>query len=43
MNHGMRLSMFKEYSRLKLLAIADTRFCLSCGDVEAVLHGQEGT
>lgn len=26
MNHGMRLSTFKEFSRLKLLAIADTRF-----------------
>ena len=25
-NHGMRLSMFKEFSKLKLLAIADTRF-----------------
>ena len=26
MNHGMRLSMFNEFSKLKLLAIADTRF-----------------
>ncbi|CAN6182580.1 unnamed protein product, partial [Urochloa humidicola] len=26
MNHGMRLSMFNEFSRLKFLAIADTRF-----------------
>lgn len=26
MNHGMRLSIFNEYSKLKFLAIADTRF-----------------
>ena len=26
MNHGMRLSMFNEFSRLKLLSIAKTRF-----------------
>ena len=26
MNHGMRLSMFNEFSRLKLLSIAETRF-----------------
>ncbi|GJN13626.1 hypothetical protein PR202_gb00351 [Eleusine coracana subsp. coracana] len=26
MNHGMRLSMFNEFSKLKFLAIADTRF-----------------
>ncbi|XP_062217774.1 uncharacterized protein LOC133917997 [Phragmites australis] len=26
MNHSMRLSMFNEYSKLKFLAIADTRF-----------------
>jgi hypothetical protein len=26
MNHGMRLSMFNEYSKLKFLAVADTRF-----------------
>jgi hypothetical protein len=26
MNHGMRLSMFNEYSDLKFLAVADTRF-----------------
>lgn len=26
MNHGMRLSMFNEFSPLKLLAIAETRF-----------------
>jgi len=26
MNHGMRLSIFNEYSNLKFLAIADTRF-----------------
>uniref|UniRef100_A0A0A9EF24 DUF659 domain-containing protein n=1 Tax=Arundo donax TaxID=35708 RepID=A0A0A9EF24_ARUDO len=26
MNHGMRLSMFNEFSRIKLLAIAETRF-----------------
>ena len=26
MNHSMRLAMFNEHSRLKLLAIADTRF-----------------
>ncbi|WVZ75381.1 hypothetical protein U9M48_023437 [Paspalum notatum var. saurae] len=26
MNHGMRLSMFKEFSHLKLLSIAETRF-----------------
>ncbi|TVU50679.1 hypothetical protein EJB05_02059, partial [Eragrostis curvula] len=26
MNHGMRLSMFKKFSRLKLLSIAETRF-----------------
>ena len=26
MNHGMRLSMFNEYSHLKLLSIAETRF-----------------
>jgi len=26
MNHGMRLSMFNEFSKLKLLAVAETRF-----------------
>jgi len=26
MNHGMRLSMFNQFSRLKLLSIAETRF-----------------
>jgi len=26
MNHGMRLSMFKKFSRLRLLSIAETRF-----------------
>jgi hypothetical protein len=26
MNHGMRLSMFNSFSKLKFLAIADTRF-----------------
>jgi hypothetical protein len=26
MNHGMRLSMFNEFSKLKLLAVAKTRF-----------------
>jgi N-glycosylase/DNA lyase len=26
MNHGMRLSMFTEFSKLKLLAVAETRF-----------------
>jgi len=26
MNHGMRLSMFNEFSHLKLLSIAETRF-----------------
>jgi hypothetical protein len=26
MNHGMRLSMFKKFSHLKLLSIAETRF-----------------
>ncbi|GJN23720.1 hypothetical protein PR202_gb11393 [Eleusine coracana subsp. coracana] len=26
MNHGMRLSMFNEFSKMKFLAIADTRF-----------------
>ena len=26
MNHGMRLSMFNEYSKLKFLGVADTRF-----------------
>ncbi|KAG8389162.1 hypothetical protein BUALT_Bualt02G0200400 [Buddleja alternifolia] len=29
MNHSMRLSMFNEFSKLKLLAVADTRFVAS--------------
>ncbi|KAG8377295.1 hypothetical protein BUALT_Bualt08G0014400 [Buddleja alternifolia] len=29
MNHSMRLSMFNEFSKLKLLAVADTRFASS--------------
>ena len=41
MNHGMRLSMFNEFSHLKLLSIAETRFASICMYVEAVCCGKK--
>jgi hypothetical protein len=38
MNHGMRLSMFNEFSRLKLLSIAETRFASVVCYVTRILH-----
>jgi hypothetical protein len=35
MNHGMRLSMFKKFSHVKLLSIAENKVCISCVYVEA--------
>ncbi|PKA55724.1 hypothetical protein AXF42_Ash012016 [Apostasia shenzhenica] len=36
MNHSMRLAIFNEHVKLKLLSITDTRFCFHSGDASKI-------